>query len=152
MAVVLTCIVYQNERLYSVVHIRKLRRKTNNKPVFEKHVVFVIVYFTCPPLCEERPQSCFLNYASYVCNISLIFRMLHVSDHFLMLMMQESIQFTYLLCRPDAVGLQLPPTCIRTTKNRNMTKSKHDLANISILVDFGKKSRFSISILRSSQH
>jgi len=35
-----------------------------------------------------------------------------------------------------------------------MTKSKHDLANItiSILVDFDKKSRFSISILRSSQH
>jgi len=35
-----------------------------------------------------------------------------------------------------------------------MTKSKHDLANvtISILVDFYKKLRFSISILRSSQH
>jgi len=35
-----------------------------------------------------------------------------------------------------------------------MMKSKHDLANvtISILVDFDKKSRFSISILRSSQH
>jgi len=35
-----------------------------------------------------------------------------------------------------------------------MTKSKHDLADvtISILVDFDKKSRFSISILRSSQH
>ena len=35
-----------------------------------------------------------------------------------------------------------------------MTKSKHDVANImiSILVDFDKKSRFSISILRSSQH
>jgi len=34
-----------------------------------------------------------------------------------------------------------------------VTKSKHDLANImiSILVDFDKKSRFSISILRSSQ-
>jgi len=33
-------------------------------------------------------------------------------------------------------------------------KSKHDLANITILIliDFGKKSRFSISILRSSQH
>jgi len=39
---------------YSVVYIRKLRRKTNNKPVFEKYVVFVIIYFTCPPLCEER--------------------------------------------------------------------------------------------------
>jgi len=35
-----------------------------------------------------------------------------------------------------------------------MTKSKYDLANItiSILVDFDKKSWFSISILRSSQH
>jgi len=35
-----------------------------------------------------------------------------------------------------------------------MIKSKHDLANItiSILIDFDKKSRFSISILRSSQH
>ena len=35
-----------------------------------------------------------------------------------------------------------------------MMKSKHDLGNIaiSILVDFDKKSRFSISILRSSQH
>jgi len=35
-----------------------------------------------------------------------------------------------------------------------MTKSKPYLANItiSILVDFNKKSRFSISILRSSQH
>jgi len=35
-----------------------------------------------------------------------------------------------------------------------MTKSKHDLANvtISILVDFDKKLRFSISLLRSSQH
>ena len=50
----ITCIVYQNERLYSVVYIRKLRRKTNNKPVFEKYVEFVIVYFKCPPLCEEQ--------------------------------------------------------------------------------------------------
>jgi len=44
-------------------------------------------------------------------------------------------------------------SCV-AAKKRNMTKSKHDLANItiSILVDFDKKSRFSISILRSSQH
>jgi len=35
-----------------------------------------------------------------------------------------------------------------------VTKSKHDLANvtISILVDLDKKSWFSISILRSLQH
>ena len=26
------------------------------KPVFEKHVVFVIVYFMCPPLCKQRPH------------------------------------------------------------------------------------------------
>jgi len=41
---------------YNVVYLRKLRRKTNNKPVFEKHVVFVIVYFMCPPLCKEQPR------------------------------------------------------------------------------------------------
>jgi len=41
---------------YTVVYLHKLRGKTNNKPVFEKHVVFVIVYFTCPPLCKEQPQ------------------------------------------------------------------------------------------------
>jgi len=44
-------------------------------------------------------------------------------------------------------------SCV-AAKKRNMTKSKHDLANItiSILVDFDKKTRFSISTLRSSQH
>jgi len=44
---------------YNVVYLRKLRRKTNNKPVFEKHVVFVIVYFTCSPLCKRRPHAGF---------------------------------------------------------------------------------------------
>jgi len=57
---------------YSVVYLCKLRRKNNNKPVFEKHFVFVIVYFTCPPLCKEQPQVRFslttLVYASYARN------------------------------------------------------------------------------------
>jgi len=41
---------------YNVVYLHKLRRKTNNKPMFEKHVVFVIVYFACQPLCKQRPH------------------------------------------------------------------------------------------------
>ena len=74
----------------------------------------------------------------------------------------------YLFIVLNAVGLQLPPACVRTTitmkivtsfnpvtsincckKNRNSNLAK---TTISILVDFDKKSQFSISILRSSQH
>jgi len=45
---------------YNVVYLRKLRRKTNNKPVSEKHVVLLL--FT------SRAHHYVNNYASYVRN------------------------------------------------------------------------------------